>query len=184
MNENNRPKSPGEILAALSTEGNRIEQLTKEIDEKIYAFYEIQKQFIENGNLITAEQKKVLADLKNYKLPEISLDASAKKQFEEVKQYEKNIRKKDKILWYVLLLFIIQIGIGLYYFNYSVKTKREFKIDFENNLLKDGKVITDKENYENLDFNTRMIYEWIDKNPEDSKSFKSFLRKKEQGNKK
>ena len=70
MNENNRPKRPEEILAALSAEGNRIEQLTKEIDEKIYAFYGIQKQFIENGNLITAEHKKVLADLKNYKLPE------------------------------------------------------------------------------------------------------------------
>jgi len=180
MNENNRPKSPGEILAALSTEGNRIEQLTKEIDEKIYAFYGIQKQFIENGNLITTEQKKVLDDLKNYKLPEISLDASAKKQFEEVKLYEKNVRKKDKILLYVVLLFIVQAGIGLYYFNYGVKTKREFKKEFEDNLLKDGKVITDKENYENLDFNTRMIYEWIEENKEDSESFKSFLRKKEQ----
>ena len=35
MNENKRPKRPEEILAALSAEGNRIEQLTKEIDEKI-----------------------------------------------------------------------------------------------------------------------------------------------------
>ena len=40
MNENNRPKRPEEILAALSAEGNRIEQLTKEIDEKMWKLIE------------------------------------------------------------------------------------------------------------------------------------------------
>ena len=93
MNENNRPKSPGEILEGLSKEANRMALLAKEIDEKIYAFYSVQKQFIENGNTITAEQNKILNELKNYKAPEISLDPYAKKQMEEVKQYEKISRR-------------------------------------------------------------------------------------------
>lgn len=180
MSENNRPKSPGEILEGLSNEANRMALLTKEIDEKIYAFYSVQKQFIENGNVITAEQNKILNELKNYKAPEISLDPYAKKQMEELKQYEKNSVRRDKALWYVLFMFIIQVAVGLYYFNYSVKTKREFKKEFEDDLLKNRKIITGEENYNNLDFNTKMIYEWIDKNPEDSKSFKRFLKGKEQ----
>ena len=127
MNENNRPKRPEEILAALSAEGNRIEQLTKEIDEKIYAFYGIQKQFIENGNLITAEHKKVLADLKNYKLPEISLDASAKKQFEEVKEYEKNARKKDRTIPYLIFIIFLLVVTFVYFFNQDLRVKKEVK---------------------------------------------------------
>lgn len=178
MNENNRPKSPGEILAALSTEGNRIEQLTKEIDEKIYAFYGIQKKFIENGNLITAEQKKVLEDLKNYKLPEISLDAYAKKQFEEVKQYEKNIRKKDRTIPYLILIIFLLATTFIYFFNQDLRVKKEVKENLINEIHSKGDTIVPKKEFDLSVQNTKIINKWIDENPIDSKKLVKFLNEK------
>ncbi|MGV0757620.1 hypothetical protein ACTS95_17860 [Empedobacter brevis] len=179
MNENNRPKSPGEILAALSVEGNRIEQLTKEIDEKIYAFYGIQKQFIENGNLITTEQKKVLEDLKNYKLPEISLDAYAKKQFEEVKQYEKNIRKKDRTIPYLILIIFLLATTFIYFFNQDLRVKKEVKENLINEIYSKGDTIVSKKEFDLSVRNIDIMNEWIKKNPKDSEKLVKLLNKKD-----
>ncbi|MGV0967588.1 hypothetical protein [Empedobacter falsenii] len=179
MNENNRPKSPGEILAALSAEGNRIEQLTKEIDEKIYAFYGIQKQFIENGNLITTEQKKVLEDLKNYKLPEISLDAYAKKQFEEVKQYEKNIRKKDRTIPYLILIIFLLATTFIYFFNQDLRVKKEVKENLINEIYSKGDTIVSKKEFDLSVRNIDIMNEWIKKNPKDSEKLVKLLNKKD-----
>ena len=178
MNENNRPKRPEEILAALSAEGNRIEQLTKEIDEKIYAFYGIQKQFIENGNLITAEQKKVLADLKNYKLPEISLDDSAKKQFEEVKEYEKNARKKDRTIPYLILIIFLLTATFVYFFNQDLRVKKEVKENLINEIYSKGDTIVPKKDFDLSVRNTKILNEWIKKNPKDSEKLVKLLNKK------
>lgn len=179
MNENNRPKSPGEILAALSAEGNRIEQLTKEIDEKIYVFYGIQKQFIENGNLITVEQKKVLEDLKNYKLPEISLDASSKKKFEEVKQYEKNIRKKDRIIPYLILIIFLLTATFIYFFNQDLRVKKEVKENLINEIYSKGDTIVQKKDFDLSVKNINIMNEWIKKNPKDSEKLVKLLNKKD-----
>ena len=178
MNENNRPKSPGEILAALSAEGNRIEQLTKEIDEKIYVFYGIQKQSIENGNLITTEQKKVLEDLKNYKLPEISLDASAKKQFEEVKEYEKNARKKDRTIPYLILIIFLLTATFVYFFNQDLRVKKEVKENLINEIYSKGDTIVPKKDFDLSVRNTKILNEWIKKNPKDSEKLVKLLNKK------
>ncbi|MDM1074317.1 hypothetical protein HX001_17675 [Empedobacter brevis] len=178
MNENNRPKRPEEILAALSAEGNRIEQLTKEIDEKIYAFYGIQKQFIENGNLITAEHKKVLADLKNYKLPEISLDASSKKQFEEVKQYEKNVRKKDRTIPYLIFIIFLLVVTFVYFFNQDLRVKKEVKENLINEIYSKGDTIVSKKDFDLSIRNINIMNEWIDENPIDSKKLVKFLNEK------
>ncbi|MDM1549523.1 hypothetical protein HX096_16845 [Empedobacter falsenii] len=179
MNGNNRPKSPGEILAALSAEGNRIEQLTKEIDEKIYAFYGVQKQFIENGNLITAEHKKVLDDLKNYKLPEISLDTSAKKQFEEVKLYEKNIRKKDRTIPYLILIIFLLTATFIYFFNQDLRVKKEVKENLINEIYSKGDTIVSKKDFDLSVRNIDIMNEWIKKNPKDSEKLVKLLNKKD-----
>ena len=171
MNENNRPKSPGEILEGLSKEANRMALLAKEIDEKIYAFYSVQKQFIENGNTITAEQNKILNELKNYKAPEISLDPYAKKQMEEVKQYEKISRKKDRTIPYLILIIFLLLSTFIYFFNQDLKTKKEVKENLMSEIYSKGDTIVPKKDFDLANKNSQLMKEWIDKNPKDSEKF-------------
>ena len=183
MNENNRPKSPGEILEGLSKEANRMALLAKEIDEKIYAFYSVQKQFIENGNTITAEQNKILNELKNYKAPEISLNPYAKKQMEEVKQYEKISRKKDRTIPYLILIIFLLLSTFIYFFNQDLKTKKEVKENLMSEIYSKGDTIVPKKDFDLANKNSQLMKEWIDKNPKDSEKFILFFKKKQQSKK-
>lgn len=178
MSENNRPKSPSEILEGLSHQANRMALLTKEIDEKIYAFYSVQKQFIENGNTITAEQNKILNELKNYKAPEISLDPYAKKQFEEVKQYEKNVRKKDRTIPYLIFIIFLLVVTFVYFFNQDLRVKKEVKENLINEIYSKGDTIVSKKDFDLSIRNINIMNEWIDENPIDSKKLVKFLNEK------
>ena len=180
MSENNRPKSPSEILEGLSNQANRMALLTKEIDEKIYAFYSVQKEFIENGNVITVEQNKILNEIKNYKVPEISLDPYAKKQMEELKEYEKISRKKDRTIPYLVLIIFLLLATFVYFFNQDLKTKKEVKENLMSEIYSKGDTIVSKNDFDLATKNSQLMNEWIDKNPEDSKSFKRFFKDKEQ----
>lgn len=180
MSENNRPKSPGEILEGLSNQANKMTLLANEIDEKIYAFYSVQKQFIENGNVITAEQNKILKDLKNFKAPNISLDPYAKKQMEELKQYEKNSRKKDRTIPYLILIIFLLLATFVYFFNQDLKTKKEVKENLMSEIYSKGDTIVNKNDFDLSVRNIDIMNEWIKKNPKDSENFVIFLKEKQQ----
>ncbi|SFN70873.1 hypothetical protein SAMN05421738_1239 [Algoriella xinjiangensis] len=178
MSENNRPKSPSEILEGLSNEANRMALLAKEIDEKIYAFYSVQKQFIENGNTITAEQNRILNELKSYKSPNISLDPYAKKQMEELKEYDKKIRKKDRTIPYLILIIFLLLATFIYFFNQDLKTKKEVKENLMSEIYSKGDTIVNKNDFDLANKNSKLMNEWIDKNPKDSEKFILFFKKK------
>lgn len=179
MSENNRPKSPGEILEGLSDQANRMALLTKEIDEKIYAFYSVQKQFIENGNVITSEQNKILNELKNYKAPEISLDPYTKKQMEELKEYEKTSRKKDRTIPYLVLIIFLLLATFVYFFNQDLKTKKEIKENLISEIYSKGDTIVPKNDFDLSVKNIDIMNEWIKKKPKDSEKFVIFLKEKQ-----
>lgn len=179
MSENNRPKSPGEILEGLNNQANRMALLAKEIDEKIYAFYSVQKQFIENGNVITAEQNRILNEIKNYKAPEISLDPYAKKQMEELKEYEKISRKKDRTIPYLVLIIFLLLATFVYFFNQDLKTKKEIKEYLMSEIYSKGDTIVNKNDFDLSVKNIDIMNEWIKKNPKDSEKFLIFFKKKQ-----
>lgn len=150
---------------------------------RLTPFYSVQKQFIENGNTITAEQNKILNELKNYKAPEISLDPYAKKQMEEVKQYEKISRKKDRTIPYLILIIFLLLSTFIYFFNQDLKTKKEVKENLMSEIYSKGDTIVPKKDFDLANKNSQLMKEWIDKNPKDSEKFILFFKKKQQSKK-
>lgn len=176
MNENNKPKSPAEILEALTTEANRIQQLSNEIDQKINVFYSIQKQFIENGEQITEKQSTVLNEFKNIEIPQISLDSYTKNELERLKEYENKVSKKDRTIPYFFFFTMLLLASFVYFFNQGLKTKKEVREDLFNEIYYKGDTIIPKNEFDKLLNNTAVINEWMDKNLKDSQSFKRFVK--------
>lgn len=179
MNENNKPKSPAEILDALTKEANRIQQLSNEIDKKINAFYSIQKQFIENGQQMTEKQSTVLNEFMRVEIPQISLDSYTKKELERLKEYENKVSKKDRTIPYFFFFTMLLLASFVYFFNQGLKTKKEVREELFNEIYSEGDTIVPKNEFDKLLNNTTIINEWMDKKSEDSQSFKRFLREKE-----
>lgn len=178
MNENNKPKSPAEILEALTTEANRLQQISNEIDQKINAFYSIQKQFIENGEQITDKQSTVLNEFKRVEIPQISLDSYTKNELERLKEYENKVSKKDRTIPYFFFFTMLLLTSFIYFFNQGLKTKKEVREDLFNEIYSEGDTIVPKNEFDKLLNNTAVINEWMDKNPKDSQSFKRFIKEK------
>ena len=99
---------------------------------------------------------------------------------EELKEYEKISRKKDRTIPYLVLIIFLLLATFVYFFNQDLKTKKEVKENLMSEIYSKGDTIVSKNDFDLATKNSQLMNEWIDKNPEDSKSFKRFFKDKEQ----
>lgn len=102
---------------------------------------------------------------------------------EEVKQYEKISRKKDRTIPYLILIIFLLLSTFIYFFNQDLKTKKEVKENLMSEIYSKGDTIVPKKDFDLANKNSQLMKEWIDKNPKDSEKFILFFKKKQQSKK-
>lgn len=113
------------------------------------------------------------------KIKSISVSLSAQDQ-SKINKIESIFNRFWKLPLFLLIISLMISGITSYlavnFYSASVKSKEDLLSEY----AKNGYTITKKENLDNLSYNNERFNEWVKENPNDSKSFKLWLNKKQE----